>query len=113
MLGDGNKMSKKYIGITVGPIFDTIQDASTPASMWFTSFLFSDLTRRICVKLYDVFDSEEIIIYSPYYGNEVDIFEDGVGKFHDRILFSINTDDTIYEEKLKMIINKAKTDTAV
>lgn len=44
MLGDGNKMSKKYIGITVGPIFDTIQDASTPAAMWFTSFLFSDLT---------------------------------------------------------------------
>ena len=45
-------MRKKYIGITIGPIFDTIQDASSPAAMWFTSFLFSDLTRRIYIKGY-------------------------------------------------------------
>ena len=53
-------MSKEYIGITIGPIFDTILDASSPAAMWFTSFLFSDLTRRICDKISKEFETAEI-----------------------------------------------------
>ena len=106
-------MSKKYIGITIGPIFDTIQDASSPAAMWFTSFLFSDLTRRICDKISGEFRSENIEIYSPYYAEEVDIYQDGVGKFHDRILFSIETEDTDYESRLRKLLKNVKVETAV
>lgn len=104
-------MSKEYIGITIGPIFDTILDASSPAAMWFTSFLFSDLTRRICDKISKEFETAEI--YSPYYGNEVDIYQDGVGKFHDRILFSIETEDEEYEKKLMKILKAVKDETGM
>lgn len=106
-------MSKKYIGITIGPIFDTIQDASSPAAMWFTSFLFSDLTRRICEKISGEPGFGRVEIYSPYYAEEVDIYQDGVGKFHDRILFSIETEDADYEDRLRKLLKEVKVETAV
>ena len=106
-------MCKKYIGITVGPIFDTIQDASSPAAMWFTSFLFSDLTRRICVKILGEPNFGTVEIYSPYYGEDVDIYQDGVGKFHDRILFSIDTESAEYENRLKRLLEDVKCETGI
>lgn len=106
-------MSKKYIGITIGPIFDTIQDASSPAAMWFTSFLFSDLTRRICDKISGESGFGNVEIYSPYYAEEVDIYQDGVGKFHDRILFSIETEEVDYESRLRKLLKEVKVETAV
>lgn len=105
-------MSKKYIGITVGPIFDTMLDASSPAAMWFTSFLFSDLTRRISEKISDAPELGKTEIYSPYYTPETDIYRDGVGKFHDRILFSIDTDNNSYETILQNLIKDVKAETA-
>lgn len=106
-------MSKKYIGITIGPIFDTIQDASSPAAMWFTSFLFSDLTRRICDKISGEPSFGNVEIYSPYYAEEVNIYQDGVGKFHDRILFSIDTEEVDYESRLRKLLKEVKVETAV
>ena len=38
---------RKYIGITIGPILQTLEEAGTPAALWFASSYFSDLTRRI------------------------------------------------------------------
>lgn len=79
---------KQYIGITIGPIFDTISDASTPAALWFASTLFSDITRRICLKLEATFIP--LTIYSPFLDeNDKKGLTDGVGKYHDRIIFSI------------------------
>lgn len=106
-------MRKKYIGITIGPIFDTIQDASSPAAMWFTSFLFSDLTRRICDKISGETGFGNVEIYSPYYAEEVDIYQDGVGKFHDRILFSVETEEVDYESRLQKLLKEVKVETAV
>ena len=42
---------RKYIGITIGPILQTLEEAGTPAALWFASSYFSDLTRRICQAL--------------------------------------------------------------
>lgn len=84
----------KYIGITIGPIFDTIMDASSPAALWFASSLFSDAARRVCVEVKKVFPDAEI--YSPYFGEDIRI-DDGIGKFHDRVIFS-----TEYYENSKM-----------
>ena len=42
---------RKYIGITIGPILQTLEEAGTPAALWFASSYFSDLTRSICQAL--------------------------------------------------------------
>ena len=81
---------RKYIGITIGPILQTLEEAGTPAALWFASSYFSDLTRRICQAL--TIHMEGIQIYSPYY-SETTVDNDGVGKYHDRIIFSADPFD--------------------
>ncbi len=82
---------KQYIGITTGPIFDTISDAATPAALWFASTLFSDITRRICIKLKTTF--HPMTLYSPFfYVEDQNGLTDGIGKYHDRIIFSVEED---------------------
>ncbi|MEE1518172.1 MAG: type III-B CRISPR-associated protein Cas10/Cmr2 [Lachnospiraceae bacterium] len=101
-------MNKRYIGITIGPIFDTICDATSPAALWFSSFFFSNITKSICDKLSSSKELGEVIIYSPYYNKEISL-DDGVGKFHDRIICSITQykkdvlDDIITNVKKDMI----------
>lgn len=99
-------MSKSYIGITLGPIFDTICEATSPAALWFASNMFSDLTQRICAT---ISEDESVEIYSPYYekGKEESKW-DGVGKYHDRIIFS-----TVHfsPERLNEIIKECKANT--
>lgn len=95
-----------YIGITIGPIFDTIMDASSPAALWFASSLFSDMSRRVCVEIKNTFSDAEI--YSPYFADDIKM-DDGVGKFHDRIIFSTEQYD---RKKLQECIRKVKQETA-
>lgn len=95
-------MVKNYIGITVGPIFRTIQQADKPITLWFASAAFSDLTRRLCIGIQEAFP--DAVIYSPYF-REKKIMADSVGKYHDRILFSTEQFD---RQKLENIIAAAK-----
>lgn len=81
-------MKKYYVGITIGPIFDTVKDASTPAALWFASSLFSDVTKRLCDEILKLKGYETIEIHSPYYSDEIRT-DDGVGKFHDRVIVSV------------------------
>lgn len=98
---------RNYIGITVGPIFDTLCDASSSAALWFASNLFSDITKRICEAIIGECGFEGTQIYSPYYAPDISM-DDGVGKFHDRIIFST---ENFSHEKLKAILNTVKTET--
>ncbi len=93
-----------YVGITVGPIFDTISYTSTPAAMWFSSTFFSDVTRRLCQKICAAFPDAEI--HSPYYDKTLD-FSDGVGKYHDRILFCASN---VSSESLDALIDEVKAE---
>ncbi len=100
-------MAKQYIGITLGPIVDTIIQAKSPAALWFASGYFSDLTKAICKALNEAFD--DITIYSPFYDEikakqEEDNW-DGVGKYHDRIIFST---ERFEQNIMKEIIKNAK-----
>lgn len=79
-----------YIGITIGPIIDTLNLAKTPAMLWYASYLFSQLTAEICRKMTAKGITEEKII-SPYYAS-ADVKKDGIGRYHDRII--VQTDDT-------------------
>ena len=79
----------KYIGITIGPIFDTLNLTSSPAALWAASYMFSSCTRSICEILTDEYSVDPKKIVSPYY-SKIDEFlnkNDGVGLFHDRIIF--------------------------
>lgn len=98
---------RSYIGITIGPIGDTIGDARTPAALWFASNLFSDITRRICSAISGEDGFQDIKIYSPYYAKDIKV-DDGVGKFHDRIIFS-TTD--FEHSKMRDIIKRVKSET--
>lgn len=85
---------KKYIGITIGPIFDTMNLTSSPVALWASSYMFSLLSRSLCEVLTENSEycvKEEDII-SPYYSKEEELFaqKDGVGLFHDRVVFATN-----------------------
>lgn len=103
-----------YAGITVGPIFDTINLATKPAALWFASSLFSDFTRRVCKAIEKEF-GEKAKIYSPFYDDARygKTSEDGVGKFHDRIIFSVDglKKDEL-KERLTGLLNEVKKYTA-
>ena len=81
----------KYIAITLGPIFDTINLASSPAALWTGSYMFSYLNKTICRLLVERGVKEEDIL-TPYFttGNGFPQDCDGVGLFHDRIVFRAN-----------------------
>ena len=103
-----------YTGITIGPIFDTISNATIPAALWFASYLFSDLSRRICGGIREgvsrisggegVSEIPGAVIISPYHDGAND--NDGVGKYHDRIIFHTDQFDDRPEldKRLKDVI---------
>ena len=80
----------RYVGITIGPIYDTLLEASSPAAMWFASSMFSDMTRQLCNEIDEQILSAEHYIgkmYSPYYDRNEAKKAGAVGKYHDRIIF--------------------------
>ena len=79
---------EKYIVVTLGPIFDTINLASSPAALWTGSYLFSYLNKTICRLLVE-HGVPETDILTPYYTVDGKFPQDcdGVGLFHDRIIF--------------------------
>lgn len=100
-------MSKKYTAITVGPIFDTLSLAATPGALWTASYMFSYLVKNICAQLVAQGLPEENIV-SPYYtedsgkaGYELMNKRDGVGLFHDRVIFSHEGAPTVNLQTVK------------
>lgn len=96
------------VGITIGPIVKTIMNASSPAALWFASFSFSDITRRLCDAISNPENGFNAHILSPYYAGKSEI-NDGVGKYHDRIIFTSNSLNPV---KLDSIIEDVKKNTA-
>ena len=100
----------KYVGITIGPIFKTIGEAISPAGLWFGSYFFSTVTKKLCEKLVEI---PNVKIFSPFYNSNSNQNpqEVGIGRYHDRILFSVDG-NTVTEEKLQKIISAVKKEMA-
>lgn len=100
----------KYVGITIGPIFKTIGEAISPAGLWFGSYFFSTVTKKLCEKLVEI---PAVKIFSPFYdsNSNQNPQEDGIGRYHDRILLSVDG-NTVTEEALQNIISEAKKEMA-
>ncbi len=92
-------MSNYICGITIGPIYETILKANSPLSLWYSSILFSKISLDIINSLQK---KCAVNIVSPYYDDKDDL-SDGVGKYPDRIVFTIYDVDS---EKLKSCIKK-------
>ena len=74
----------EYYGITVGPIFDTIELTSSPGGLWVASFLFSNITKKLIKKLEQV--GMDILL--PTSSN--DQSQSQVGSYPDHIIFTGN-----------------------
>ncbi|MBU5593312.1 type III-B CRISPR-associated protein Cas10/Cmr2 [Clostridium sp. MSJ-4] len=94
-----NENSKTYIGLTIGPIIETISQAKETGELWASSYLFSYIMKNIIKKLLDKNKTEgdntlkdRFIV--PYVKKEK-IFNDPqeVGLFHDRLIFQSNEED--------------------
>ncbi len=99
-------VTPKYIALTIGPIFATLNLAASPAALWTGSYMFSFLTKTICEELVASGVPAKNIV-SPYYpgedeSNDLLEYNKGVGLFHDRVIIRIdNPDNSIDIEKIK------------
>jgi len=85
---------KKYIGITIGPVFETMNLSSSPLALWASSYIFSLLSKTLCECLVQDNVNEKNII-TPYFKNDEPLLNknDGIGLFHDRIIFNAENYD--------------------
>ncbi len=116
--------NRKVVGITLGPIGDTISLAKNPPMLWYSSAVFSRLAFTICKNIkcgvqidgvkYEISNPEILV---PYVSNDINekskASPDGIGKYHDRIIFKADNVDNIgkiIEESKKEIANMIAED---
>ena len=103
----------RYVGITIGPIYETLLEASSPAAMWFASSMFSDMTRQLCTEIDKQILNDEFYkgkMYSPYYDRNEAKKIGAVGKYHDRIIFYTTMPEELLLKKMEEITNQVKHD---
>ena len=84
----------KYIGITLGPIGDTMLLTSTPAGLWAASYLFSYLAHEIRTQIGKEGLVQDDLIYDGV--NKVSsLWNKGVGLYHDRIIYEADVYHTL------------------
>lgn len=96
----------RFIGLTIGPIYDTLKLARSTGQMWGASYIFSFLMRNIAQELL----KRGIPLLVPYLDSEeyLQLFfseKEGVGTFHDRIIFSSKEGDF---QSLEGIVKEVK-----
>jgi len=92
----------RYIALTIGPIYKTLQNAKKTRELWGGSYIFSYIMKKIIT----AFKDREFIV--PYIKDE-SIFTDsnGVGLFHDRFIFKSQDGDI---DKLAQTIDEVLKD---
>ena len=107
----------KYLGITIGPIIDTLDKANTPASLWFASAIFSHISFKLCEKIKEKFQLTGKEILSPFFANideGCNFIDDGVGKYHDRVIVELpgSMEKEFIANKTNALINEVKDEIA-
>lgn len=107
----------KYVGITIGPIHDTMMLSSKPAALWGASFLFSYLGKELCIRMQKMYaDQCDIIVpFADFSSNDKENYlskmKDGVGLIHDRIIAVVHfegTESAIIDNVRKNIIDPVR-----
>lgn len=82
------------IGITIGPIVETLQLAKTPAGLWYASYLFSWLSQQICQELGQRDDCSVLL---PSFEETDQETMKGLGLYPDHIVVESDQIETIQE----------------
>jgi CRISPR-associated protein Cmr2 len=92
--------TKRCVGITVGPISDTLMLTSSPAGLWGASYLMSEVSRMLCILLREEI---KLTLVSPYYDEADPVLQErrGIGLFPDHLIFEMGEAD--FEEILPVI----------
>lgn len=94
---------KKYYGLTIGPIYDTISQVRRTRSIWAASYLFSWIMKEI---LFDISKREDIKIVLPYFDQNAKS-ANGAGLYGDRAYFlSEENGKEILEECISTVLDK-------
>ncbi|HEM2809448.1 TPA: type III-B CRISPR-associated protein Cas10/Cmr2 [Streptococcus suis] len=90
-----------YYGITIGPVVETLMMSSKPLGLWYSSYLFSEFSRRICQKVHQLEGTELLV---PYFSAE-EMSEPftAVGMFPDRIIFSSLADEATIRSLVEIV----------
>jgi len=91
----------KYIALTIGPIYKTLKSAKSTREIWGASYFFSYVMKSIIQKLLKAGIEEKDFI-TPYIDKTKIEEKNGVGLFHDRIIFKT---DTLDKEKTQKIVD--------
>lgn len=109
----------KYIGITIGPIVDTLSKAKQTGQLWGSSYIFSYIMKKLIEELLEKnIEKENFILPSTYLLSDNIIEEEkeqlkGVGLYPDRIIFESEEGQyELVEEAVETVLNKLSTDIA-
>jgi CRISPR-associated protein Cmr2 len=89
--------NKKYVGITIGPIFKTILNARATGQIWGASYIFSYIMKNFLEAISDENICDKLLV--PYFDKNSDI--EGVGVYPDRAIFLAKN-----KEHLKLSLDK-------
>ena len=105
-------MSNKYIGITVGPIVETLLLTTKPAGLWGASYIFSYFSKTLIENLIESKNVKKEDFIIPLWTDEISkkVKESQVGLLHDRIIFRINKNTDL--SAIEKTINRTKEDVA-
>jgi len=95
-----------YIGLTIGPIYKTLQNAKKPKEAWSASYIFSYIMREIIKE----FKTRDFVV--PYI-KDTTIFDDNldIGLFHDRFIFKSQDGDLeLLEESIAKVLKVLSID---
>ncbi|PRR77937.1 CRISPR-associated protein [Clostridium liquoris] len=89
-----SESKKSYIGLTIGPIIETISNAKETGELWASSYLFSYIMKNIIGKLLEQDNKLKDKFIVPYvYNEKIFKFPQEVGLFHDRFIFESKDGD--------------------
>ena len=88
----------KFVALTIGPIYKTLKNAKKTREIWGASYFFSFVIKEIVKKLVG-----KVEFITPYVEDEIFEKRDGVGLFHDRIIFK---SDTVKKDELQKIVDE-------
>ena len=86
-----------YTALTIGPIYKTLKNAKKTREIWGGSYFFSYVMKRIAQELY-----KKVELITPYVEESIFSEKNGVGLFHDRLIFK---SDKVGKSDLKNLVN--------
>ena len=105
-------MSNKFIGITVGPIVETLLLTTKPAGLWGASYIFSYFSKTLIENLIENKNVKKEDFIIPLWTGEISekVKDSQVGLLHDRIIFRTNENTDL--SAIEKTINRTKEDVA-